>query len=86
MGLPNSGAMLRAPMDTKQIQAVAAEIYLTRPDGLDFCSPDGGKASKGDSPGGGERSATTQTVIRPEPICDPPDLRVFGECPDRESD
>ena len=26
MGVPNSGAMLRAPMDTKQIQAVAAEI------------------------------------------------------------
>jgi hypothetical protein len=27
MGFPNSGAMLRAPMDTKQIQLVAAEIY-----------------------------------------------------------
>ena len=26
MGFPNSGAMLRAPMDTKQIQVVAAEI------------------------------------------------------------
>jgi hypothetical protein len=24
--------------------------------------------------------------IRLEPICDPPDLRVFSECPDRESD
>ena len=28
MGLPNSGAMLRAPMDTKPIQMMAAEIYI----------------------------------------------------------
>src|ERR1700730_18826925 len=27
MGLPNSGAMLRAPTDTKQFQVMAAEIY-----------------------------------------------------------
>ena len=27
MDVPNSGAMLRAPMDTKQIQVMAAEIY-----------------------------------------------------------
>jgi hypothetical protein len=36
MGLPNSGAMLRAPMDTKQIQVVAAEIYSVRSDGQEF--------------------------------------------------
>src|ERR1019366_1041062 len=30
MGLPNSGAMLRAPMDTKQIQVMAAEICRWR--------------------------------------------------------
>src|ERR1700732_4851477 len=33
MGLPNSGAMLRAPMDTKQIQVMAAEIYRVLSDG-----------------------------------------------------
>jgi hypothetical protein len=36
MDLPNSGAIFLAPLVTKQIQATAAEIYLTRPDGLDF--------------------------------------------------
>jgi hypothetical protein len=35
MGFPNSGAMLRAPMDTKQIQAMTTEIYRVRLDGLD---------------------------------------------------
>jgi hypothetical protein len=30
MGLPNSGAMLPAPLDTKQVQAAAVEIYITR--------------------------------------------------------
>jgi hypothetical protein len=29
--------MLRAPLDTKQIQAMAAEIYSVRSDELDFC-------------------------------------------------
>src|ERR1700730_9527550 len=33
MGFPNSGAMLRAPMDTKQIQVAAAGIYCARPGG-----------------------------------------------------
>jgi hypothetical protein len=28
MGVPYSGAMLRAPMDMKQIPAVATEIYI----------------------------------------------------------
>jgi hypothetical protein len=37
MGFPNSGAMLRAPMDTKQIQVMAAEIYSVRSVGQDFC-------------------------------------------------
>ena len=36
MGFPNSGAMLRAPRDTKQILAMAAEIYRVRSDGQDF--------------------------------------------------
>jgi hypothetical protein len=30
-------------MDTKQIQAAAAEIYIMRSDGLDFCSPREGR-------------------------------------------
>jgi hypothetical protein len=33
--------MLRAPMDAKQIQAVAAEIYRVRSDELDFSDADG---------------------------------------------
>jgi len=36
LGFPNSGAMLRAPMDAKQIQAMATEIYRVRSDGQDF--------------------------------------------------
>ena len=36
MGLPTSGAMLRAPMDMEQIPLRAAEIYRVRSDGQDF--------------------------------------------------
>jgi hypothetical protein len=36
MGFPNSEAMRPAPLDTKQIQVMAAEIYSVRSDGQDF--------------------------------------------------
>ena len=42
MDLPNSGAMLRAPMDTKQIQMMAAEILQMVVVGIDRVAMRGG--------------------------------------------